>query len=190
MIAIVYHLIDQVLSWLCLCVTVVTDVMSMLIADFRIRSPVEKLGREMVEKCAGLPLAIIMLGGLLATKANILEWDAIHRNIISHLMRGKGREQCVSEILALSYHELPYQLKPCFLHLAHFPEDYEIPTKKLTRMWVAEGFISCAYNEEMVEETMKDVSQHYLDGLVERCMVQVVKEAQLEESEIVECMIL
>ncbi|EEF40596.1 putative disease resistance protein At1g50180 [Ricinus communis] len=143
--------------------------------DFRIRSPVEKLGREMVGKCTGLPLAIIVLGGLLANKKNILEWDAVRRSIVSHLRRGKGHEPCVSEVLAVSYHELPYQVKPCFLHLAHFPEDYEIPTKKLIRMWVAEGLISCAHDEEMEEETMEDLAQSYLDELVERCMVEVVK---------------
>ncbi|KAJ9166908.1 hypothetical protein P3X46_021597 [Hevea brasiliensis] len=144
--------------------------------DFRIRAQMEELGREMIGKCTGLPLAIIVLGGLLATKTTIYEWDTVRRNIVSHLRRGKGHEQLfgVSEVLALSYHELPYQLKPCFLHLANFPEDYEIPTKKLIRMWVAEGFISCIHNEEM-EEIMEDVAQRYLDELVQRCMVQVVE---------------
>lgn len=136
----------------------------------------EELGREMVGKCTGLPLAIIVLGGVLAKKTTIYGWDTVRRNIVSHLMKGGGHEQLfgVSEVLALSYHELPYQLKPCFLHLAHFPEDYEIPTKKLIRMWVAEGFISCTDNEE-IEEIMEDVAQCYLDELVERCMVQVVE---------------
>ncbi|XP_065880795.1 putative disease resistance protein At1g50180 [Euphorbia lathyris] len=140
--------------------------------DTRTGARMEKLGREMIGKCTGLPLAIIVLGGLLATKTTILEWDTVRRNIIAHLRRGRGREQLfgVSEVLALSYHELPYQLKPCFLHLAHFPEDYEIPTKKLIWMWIAEGFITVSHNEEM-----EDVAQRYLDELVERCMVQVVE---------------
>ncbi|WCJ44202.1 Disease resistance protein (CC-NBS-LRR class) family [Euphorbia peplus] len=140
--------------------------------DSRSGAQMENLGREMIGKCTGLPLAIIVLGGLLATKTTILQWETVRRNIIAHLTRGRGREQQfgVSEVLALSYHELPYQLKPCFLHLAHFPEDYEIPTKKLIRMWIAEGFITVAHNEEM-----EDVAQRYLDELVERCMVQVVE---------------
>ncbi|KDP26975.1 hypothetical protein JCGZ_22195 [Jatropha curcas] len=141
--------------------------------DYRARAEMEKLGTEMVGKCTGLPLAIIVLGGLLATKTSIYEWDKVSQNIISHLRRGKGFG--VSEVLALSYHELPYQLKPCFLHLAHFPQDYEIPTKKLIQMWIAEGFISSMHNDEMEEEIMEDVAQRYLDELVERCMVQVVE---------------
>ncbi|KAJ6355038.1 hypothetical protein OIU77_005600 [Salix suchowensis] len=141
--------------------------------DFRIRAEIERLGREMVGRCRGLPLAIIVLGGLLATKKTIFEWAEVRRNIISHLRRGKGDEQLlgVTEVLALSYHELPYQLKPCFLHLAHFPEDCEIQTKKMIRMWVAEGFVSSVYNG-VEEETMEDVAQRYLGELVERCMVQ------------------
>ncbi|KAJ6863783.1 disease resistance protein [Populus alba x Populus x berolinensis] len=144
--------------------------------DVRTRAEIERLGREMVGRCTGLPLAIIVLGGLLATKKTIFEWDVVRQNIISHLRRGKGDEQLlgVTEVLALSYHELPYQLKPCFLHLAHFPEDCEIQTKKMIRMWVAEGFVSSVYNG-VEEETMEDVAQRYLGELVERCMVQVVE---------------
>ena len=50
------------------------------------------------------------------------------------LRRGKGHEEAhegISEVLALSYYGLPYQLKPCFLYLGHFPEDFDIPTKKI-----------------------------------------------------------
>ncbi|KAJ6958780.1 hypothetical protein NC653_040415 [Populus alba x Populus x berolinensis] len=144
--------------------------------NVRTRAEIERLGREMVGRCTGLPLAIIVLGGLLATKKTIFEWDVVRQNIISHLRRGKGDEQRlgVTEVLALSYHELPYQVKPCFLHLAHFPEDCEIQTKKMIRMWVAEGFVSSVYNG-VEEETMEDVAQRYLGELVERCMVQVVE---------------
>ncbi|XP_061371186.1 putative disease resistance protein At1g50180 [Gastrolobium bilobum] len=146
---------------------------------FEITVEMEKLGREMVGRCAGLPLAIIVLGGLLATKPTFYEWDTVRQNINSYLRRAKGHEQLlgVSEVLALSYYELPYQLKPCFLHLAHFPENLEIPTKKLIRIWVAEGIISLAQNEGECEEALEDVAQRYLTELVERCMIQVVEKS-------------
>ena len=40
----------------------------------------EKLGREMVEKCDGLPLAIVVLGGLLSTKTP-QEWRVVRDHI-------------------------------------------------------------------------------------------------------------
>lgn len=74
-----------------------------------------RLGREMVAKCAGLPLTIIVLGGLLATKERVSDWDTIG---------GEVREkQKLDEVLDLSYQDLPCQLKPCFLYLSQFPED-------------------------------------------------------------------
>jgi hypothetical protein len=96
----------------------------LLFTDSRISTEMEKLGKEMVGRCGGLPLAIIVLGGLLASKPTFYEWDTVRQNINSYLRKAKGKEQHlgVSEVLALSYYELPYQLKPCFLHLAHFPE--------------------------------------------------------------------
>lgn len=141
----------------------------------------EKLGREMVGRCGGLPLAIIVLGGLLASKPTFYEWDTVLQNINSYLRKAKGKEQLlgVSEILALSYYELPYQLKPCFLHLAHFPENLEIPTKKLIRIWVAEGIISLVQNEGEGEEALEDVAQRYVTELVERCMIQVVEKSSI-----------
>lgn len=62
----------------------------------------EKLGREMVRSCAGLPLAIVVLGGLLAAKETLIEWDMAHRNIKSYLAKTRGRDQhaALSEVLA------------------------------------------------------------------------------------------
>lgn len=70
-------------------------------------------------------------------KNTLKEWEKVHRNIGSYIRRGKGHEEAhegISEVLALSYYGLPYQLKPCFLYLGHFPEDFDIPTQKLMRM--------------------------------------------------------
>ncbi|KAJ9683822.1 hypothetical protein PVL29_016359 [Vitis rotundifolia] len=132
----------------------------------------EEVGKEMARYCGGLPLAVVVLGGLLATNHTLHDWERIRRNIKSYLMRGKDnykqQDSGVSYVLALSYQDLSYHLKSCFLYLAHFPEDYEIRTKSLVRMWVAEGIIS-----KVGEQTMEDVAEGYLDELIQRCMVQV-----------------
>ena len=82
-------------------------------------------------------------------------------------------------ILALSYNDLPCHLKPCFLHLAHFPDDFEIPTKELIRMWIGEGFLSQIQRGGGREDSMEDLGDQYLRELVQRSMVQVEKRGSL-----------
>ncbi|CAL2278361.1 unnamed protein product [Prunus armeniaca] len=140
----------------------------------------EKLGKEMVTHCRGLPLAIIVLGGVLATKRFIDEWETVHKTIKSHLKTINGDQRStelgVMQALALSYDDLPYQLKPCFLHLGQFPEDFEMPTRRLINLWVAEALIpSESSNERENEETLEDVAYRYLTMLAERYLVQVEK---------------
>lgn len=74
-------------------------------------------------------------------------------------------------MLGLSYDELPYHLKLCFLYIAHFPEDVEIRVKELTRTWMAEGLILLSKHRVLVE-IMKDVTYECLCELVQRCIVQ------------------
>uniref|UniRef100_A0A7N2MYV6 Disease resistance protein winged helix domain-containing protein n=1 Tax=Quercus lobata TaxID=97700 RepID=A0A7N2MYV6_QUELO len=127
----------------------------------------------MIGYCGGLPLAIIVLGGLLAAKQTQDEWgDVLGRIESYHHVEQNLR---VNKVLALSYYDLPCHLKPCFLYLGHFPEDFEIPTRKLIRMLMGEGFISQIQHEREREDTMDDVGDRYLRELVQRCMVLVGK---------------
>ncbi|XP_050104764.1 probable disease resistance protein At1g58602 [Malus sylvestris] len=101
----------------------------------------KKLGNEMVPHCKGLPFAIVVLGGVLASKDYIDEWETVHKNIKSQLKKYIGSNEDSlgpMDLLALSYDDLPYQLKPCFLHLGQFSEDFEMPTRRLINMWVAD----------------------------------------------------
>ncbi|XP_058114369.1 putative disease resistance protein At1g50180 [Magnolia sinica] len=124
----------------------------------------ETLGREIVENCYGLPLAIIVIGGLLSRKEP-WEWENVPKSIHWQLSTEKHP---VYEILSLSYKDLPYYLKSCFLYLGSFPEDYEFQTKDLIRLWTAEGLL-----EERGEETFEEVGEDYLQELVRRSLVQV-----------------
>ncbi|KAI3469801.1 hypothetical protein Pfo_026464 [Paulownia fortunei] len=150
------------------------------IQDQRNQMDMERLGKEMVGQCGGLPLAIIVLGGLLMTKSTISEWRTVHQNFNSYLRRGRRSRGNggVHEVLALSYHDLPYQLKPCFLYLGNFVEDSKISTRKLYQLWAAEGFISQESYQAEEEESIMDIAERYLGELAQRCMVQV----QVEEA--------
>ena len=48
---------------------------------------IEKIGKEMIEYCGGLPLAIIVLGGLLATKQTLDEWEDVLQHIKSYIFK-------------------------------------------------------------------------------------------------------
>ncbi|CAN6566635.1 unnamed protein product [Malus baccata var. baccata] len=142
----------------------------------------EELGKKMLKHCAGLPLAITVLAGLLARKVTIDEWNAVYENVDVYIRRGtnldteyKGDQKYAGalRVLALSYDDLPYRLKLCFLYLGHFPEDYEIPVKRLAQLWIAEGFISSGSQRHGSAEVLEDVAYACLIELVERCMVQV-----------------
>ncbi|MBA0780853.1 hypothetical protein Gotri_004907 [Gossypium trilobum] len=134
----------------------------------------EKLGKEMVKNCGGLPLAIVMLGGLLATKQSLAQWEMVYKNIHGHLKGLPHQDQngaVMNIILVSSYNDLPYPLKPCLLYLGHYPKDWEISKNELIRLWIAEGFIP--ENEEFL---MEDLGEIFLEQLIDRSLVQVSRQ--------------
>ncbi|KAK9122006.1 hypothetical protein Syun_019623 [Stephania yunnanensis] len=122
-------------------------------------------GEKMVKKCGGLPLAIVVLGGLLSTKRRLIhEWESVLRNINWKL----GKEERLRSIIDLSYDDLPYYLKSCFLYTSLFPEDFRIKRRRLIGVWIAEGYI-----RQEGEETLHEAAENALMELISRGMVQV-----------------
>ncbi|XP_027096850.2 putative disease resistance protein At1g50180 [Coffea arabica] len=133
----------------------------------------EKVGKKMLKYCGNLPLAVVVLGGILRTKTTLSEWDEVHENIKSYLDKGEkiGKEGKVPKVLAYSYYNLPWQLKPCFLYLGKFREDSDIGVESLYQMWIGEGMIF--ENDRREQETMMEVAERYLEDLAHRCMVEI-----------------
>ena len=126
----------------------------------------ETLGRQIVKSCDGLPLAIVVLGGLLANKEKTNRtWSKLIGHVNCYLTQ--DRSSCM-DILALSYIYLPRHLKPCFLYFGIYPEDFEIPVRQLIRLWIAEGFIC-----QIGNRNMEDVAEDYLEELIDRSLIQV-----------------
>ncbi|KAK1296316.1 Disease resistance protein RPM1 [Acorus calamus] len=122
-----------------------------------------------VKKCDGLPLAVVTLGGLLNSKRSVTEWTTVSNNL-NWMLTNKPRLEKILNILMLSFHDLPYYLKNCFLYCSAFPEDHLIKRKRLIRLWIAEGFV-----EEREGMTMEEVAEDYLNELVQRSMIQVAR---------------
>ncbi|XP_062081318.1 disease resistance protein RPM1-like [Humulus lupulus] len=127
-----------------------------------------KLSHEIVERCEGLPLAIVVIAGLLSTKNNTIEeWRKLLTTLSSELHRNEHLES-ITKILSLSYNDLPYYLKSCFLYLGYFPEDYSIRCGRLIRQWIAEGFV-----KSKKDKTLEVAAEEYLVDLINRNLIQV-----------------
>ncbi|PON38695.1 NB-ARC domain, LRR domain containing protein [Parasponia andersonii] len=127
-----------------------------------------KLSHEIVEKSKGLPLAIKAIAGLLSTKNNIVdEWRKLLTSLSSQLESNEHLTS-ITKILLLSYNDLPYDLKSCFLYFGIFKQDNSIRSGRLIRQWIAEGFVM-----SKKDKTLEEVAEEYMAELISRNLVQV-----------------
>ncbi|CAL9041942.1 unnamed protein product, partial [Musa banksii] len=96
-----------------------------------------EIGKAIVTKCGGLPLAVKALGSMMSYQNDEREWSAIKESSIWATKVGSD----ILPALLLSYNDLPSHLKRCFAFCAIFPKDYEIEVDMLIRLWMAQGFI-------------------------------------------------
>ncbi|KAG7588279.1 P-loop containing nucleoside triphosphate hydrolase [Arabidopsis suecica] len=128
-----------------------------------------KMAEEMVKHCGRLPLAVKVLGGLLAAQHTPRQWKIISENIKPHIVGGIDDDSSsVNHVLSLSFEGLPSYLKHCLLHLASYPEDYRISLEDVSYIWAAEGITKPRHYEGA---TIRDVSDVYIEELVKRNMV-------------------
>ncbi|XP_010917835.2 disease resistance protein RGA2 [Elaeis guineensis] len=97
-----------------------------------------EIGKEIVQKCGGLPLAAKALGSLISSKRGEVEWLAVKN---SEIWKLPAKETGILPALRLSYDHLPSHLKPCFAYCSLFPKDFRIDRERLIQLWIAEGFI-------------------------------------------------
>nr|KYP67689.1 Disease resistance protein RGA2 [Cajanus cajan] len=84
----------------------------------------EKVGRDIVKKCKGLPLAVQSLGGMLRRKHDARDWNDILNSDIWEL------ECNIIPALRISYHYLP-----CFVYCSLYPKDYEFQFCDVCMTW-------------------------------------------------------
>ena len=123
-----------------------------------------EIGKEIVEKCKGVPLAVKTLAGLLYSKLDECEWKFIRDNEIWHLEQNEGD---ILPALRLSYNQLPLHLKQCFAYCSLFPKDYEFFSIELIQFWMAHGALQSHENKEL-----EDIGDLYIKELLSRSFFQ------------------
>ncbi|KAL7188107.1 hypothetical protein ACSBR1_038044 [Camellia fascicularis] len=129
----------------------------------------KQISLRILKRCEGLPLAIVAIGGVLATKdrSRIEEWEMLYRSLGAEL-EDNDKLGSLKKALSLSYNDLPYYLKICFLYLSIFPEDQQIWCEKVIRLWTAEGFVNAIEGK-----TIEEVANGHLNELFNRSLIQV-----------------
>ncbi|XP_057802823.1 putative late blight resistance protein homolog R1A-10 [Salvia miltiorrhiza] len=138
-------------------------------------SELTSVGQMIAKDCKGLPLAVVVIGGILATmfsasnlNATMRDWETVSSRVSAYFSDDPADR--MKKFISLSYANLPYHLRACFLYLGMFPEDYEIPASKLIRMWIGEGFI-----HQNDDYSLEETAQKYLEELINRNLVRIDK---------------
>ncbi|XP_073124706.1 putative late blight resistance protein homolog R1A-10 [Henckelia pumila] len=128
----------------------------------------KEIGKSIARNCKGLPLAIVVMAGMLKANKKRKYWENIAENVN---VASTINDDRYSGIFSLSYSNLPRHLKSCFLYMGVFAEDYEIPVKKLIKLWVADDFLEPSSDSKSLEE----LAEEYIEDLVERSLVLVAR---------------
>ncbi|KAJ0810935.1 putative virus X resistance protein-like, coiled-coil [Helianthus annuus] len=123
----------------------------------------EPIGREIVVKCKGLPLAVKTLGSLMWSKSSSNDWKRVKDSNIWNL-----QENNVLPALKLSYDNLVPHLKRCFSYFSLFPKGYTLKKDELILLWVANGFIP-----PREETNLYVIGEEILDCLIWKSLFQV-----------------
>jgi hypothetical protein len=142
-------------------------------------SSIVALGKEIVGKCSGVPLAITTIGSLLGSKNSEKEWLSFKNNELSKISQ---EENGIIPTLKLSYDHLPSHLKHCFAYCSLYPKDHWFDTSQLVKLWIAQGFVKSSDDQN---RCLEEVGNEYLKDLLWRSFFQ---EAQTNDSgDVIEC---
>ncbi|KAL3720413.1 hypothetical protein ACJRO7_005261 [Eucalyptus globulus] len=122
--------------------------------------------KSILNMCPGSPLCISLLGGFLSNAGE-------HKR--AALLKDSSM-MTLSDVLQLSCNTLPVHLKPCFIYMALFPIVFPIPTRRLVRLWLAEGLLDsyCHDIERKRTRPPEDVGETFILELADRNVIDVV----------------
>ncbi|XP_047047367.1 disease resistance protein RGA5-like [Lolium rigidum] len=132
-------------------------------------SELSEVANNIIRKCAGLPLATVIVANILVSQMGKQEqWDYVNKSL-GYGLRTNPNPEGMKQVLNLSYNSLPEYLKPCVMYLSVYEEDYIVQKDDMVKQWIAEGFI-----RSIEEKNKEEISRSYFDELISSRMIQPV----------------
>lgn len=130
-----------------------------------------EIGKKIVKKCGGIPLAIRAIGGMLHFKNPETEWSPFVQKELLEISQTGNLDNMVLQTLRLSYDHLPSYLKHCLAYCSLFPKGHRINVEMLIHLWMAQGFIKSLDPSQDLE----DIGRECFMELLWRCFFQEVE---------------
>lgn len=134
-----------------------------------ITSDLEAIGKEIAEKCEGLPLAARVFGRMMRLRFGIEEWSLL-RDL--HVW-----DAPVNKILLpikLNYDRLPLTVRRCLVYCSIFPKGTKMGKEQLIELWMAEGFLGTSNGR------MEDRGNQCFSCLIDNYFLVDVERDELE----------
>ncbi|XP_015963059.1 disease resistance protein RGA2-like [Arachis duranensis] len=121
-----------------------------------------EIGKEIVRRCVGNPLASKVVGSLLRNKREEKQWLDVLESKFWDI-------DAVMGALRLSYFHLKPSSRECFCFCALYPEDFRISKEQLIHLWMANGLTKSKGHLEV-----EDVGNQQWEELLQRSFFQEV----------------
>ena len=128
-----------------------------------------EIGKEIVKKCAGVPLAVRTVGSSLFSKFDLDKWLFVRDHEIWNLEQKKDD---ILPALKLSYDQMPSYLRQCFACFSLYPKDYTFNVVEMTILWIPLGLVQPINGSEKLEH----IAREYIHELHSRSLLQDFKD--------------
>lgn len=130
-----------------------------------------EIGKDIVKKCGGVPLAVRTSASQLYSKTDEQQWKLVRYSEIWELEREGGGH--ILPALRLSYTQLPSHLKQCLAYCSALQKKYvQFDSRGLINYWMAHGILDFHGHGSM---ELEDVGELYFRELWMRSFFENVK---------------
>ncbi|XP_027352861.1 putative disease resistance protein RGA3 isoform X2 [Abrus precatorius] len=124
-----------------------------------------EIGKDIVKKCGGVPLAVRTLGSSLFSKFELDSWEFVRNHEIWNL---KQKKDDILPALKLSYDQMPSNLRHCFAVFSLFPKGFGCSSSKIFNIWLVFGLLKSRDGSQNLE----NVARQYIAELDSRSFLE------------------
>ncbi|KAL6897820.1 hypothetical protein ACP4OV_006779 [Aristida adscensionis] len=128
-------------------------------SSFEDHPELHDVGRKIIKKLMGFPLAAKTVGRILRNDLSPDHWTRVLESKEWELQTSNND---IMPALKLSYDYLAFHLQQCFSYCALFPEDYEFTSDELIHLWIGLDTVHSRNQNKRIE----DIGLEYLNELV------------------------